>query len=401
MPNDNNKKVRGNSYDTKLIKSLMKDGLSAKEIADKLGVTSVQSVRNAIRAINDSLEYEKIKKHDQERIKKMPVEIGIIPCAMDVEVASALESILAIFSSRDHSLPTIISGNEGKIIIIHDQPDYRGIRNNMDKLGFYGKLCSENHRVDVTKIEFPGRGLGNIDKSFLFNGIFTIESDYEERIKFEQTINPYVESNDLSFLGINDMGIADSCSVNTYASIKKKIADSGLHFHIKYDPLRFFPVEKYYLTNNNEQNLVFAPVDFMSKMDNAFQEIIFELNTQFSQEILRYYSSLHLSNVDINSLRDNYFNASFSTITERFQKKLGFMEIPYVSNGKIEIEIKNRINQYMVAYKKYLAQTQVKENADPLQELEDLQMQKTKKEVEDIIKLYIDSQKGISRQGGV
>ena len=71
MPNDNNKKVRGNSYDTKLIKSLMREGLSAKEIADKLGVTSVQSVRNAIRAINDSLEYKKSKKHDQERIKKM------------------------------------------------------------------------------------------------------------------------------------------------------------------------------------------------------------------------------------------------------------------------------------------------------------------------------------------
>ena len=199
MPNDNNKKVRGNSYDTKLIKSLMKDGLSAKEIADKLRATSVQSVRNAIRAINDSLEYEKIKKHDQERIKKMPVEIGIIPCAMDVEVASALESILAFFSSRDHSLPTIITGNEGKVIIIHDQPDYRGIRNNMDKLGFYGKLCSKNHRVDVTKVEFPGKDLGNIDKSFLSKGIFNIESEYEERIKFHQTIKPYVESNDLSF----------------------------------------------------------------------------------------------------------------------------------------------------------------------------------------------------------
>ncbi len=391
MPNDNNKKVRGNSYDTKLIKSLMKDGLSAKEIADKLGVTSVQSVRNAIRAINDSLEYEKIKKHDQERIKKMPVEIGIIPCAMDDEVASALESILAFFSSRDHSLPTIITGNEGKVIIIHDQPDYRGIRNNMDKLGFYGKLCSKNHRVDVTKVEFPGKDLGNIDKSFLSKGIFNIESEYEERIKFHQTIKPYVESNDLSFFGINNMRITDNCSVNTYASMKKKIADSGLHFHIKYDPLRFFPVEKYYLTNKNEQNLVFAPVDFMSKMDNAFQEIIFELKTQLNQEILRLYPLLQLTNVGINSIMENYINAFFPTITERVQKKLGFMEIPYVSNVNIEIEIKNRINQYMVAYIKHLAQTQVKENADPLQELMDLQMQKTIKEVEEAIKLYINS----------
>ena len=391
MPSDNNKKVRGNSYDTKLIESLMREGLSAKEIADKLGVTSVQSVRNAIRAINDSLEYEKIKKHDQERIKKMPVEIGIIPCAMDDEVASALESILAFFSSRDHSLPTIITGNEGKVIIIHDQPDYRGIRNNMDKLGFYGKLCSKNHRVDVTKVEFPGKDLGNIDKSFLSKGIFNIESEYEERIKFHQTIKPYVESNDLSFFGINNMRITDNCSVNTYASMKKKIADSGLHFHIKYDPLRFFPVEKYYLTNKNEQNLVFAPVDFMSKMDNAFQEIIFELKTQLNQEILRLYPLLQLTNVGINSIMENYINAFFPTITERVQKKLGFMEIPYVSNVNIEIEIKNRINQYMVAYIKHLAQTQVKENADPLQELMDLQMQKTIKEVEEAIKLYINS----------
>jgi hypothetical protein len=348
-------------------------------------------VRNAIRAINDSLEYEKIKKHDQERIKKMPVEIGIIPCAMDDEVASALESILAIFSSRDHSLPTIITGNEGKVIIIHDQPDYRGIRNNMDKLGFYGKLCSKNHRVDVTKVEFPGKDLGNIDKSFLSKGIFNIESEYEERIKFHQTIKPYVESNDLSFFGINNMRITDNCSVNTYASMKKKIADSGLHFHIKYDPLRFFPVEKYYLTNKNEQNLVFAPVDFMSKMDNAFQEIIFELKTQLNQEILRLYPLLQLTNVGINSIMENYINAFFPTITERVQKKLGFMEIPYVSNVNIEIEIKNRINQYMVAYIKHLAQTQVKENADPLQELMDLQMQKTIKEVEEAIKLYINS----------
>ena len=195
----------------------------------------------------------------------------------------------------------------------------------------------------------------------------------------------------LVFFGINNMRITDNCSVNTYASMKKKIADSGLHFHIKYDPLRFFPVEKYYLTNKNEQNLVFAPVDFMSKMDNAFQEIIFELKTQLNQEILRLYPLLQLTNVDINSIMENYINAFFPTITERVQKKLGFMEIPYVSNVNIEIEIKNRINQYMVAYIKHLPQTQVKENADPLQELMDLQMQKANKEVEEAIKLYINS----------
>ena len=64
MPDNNNIKVRGQSYDTDLIRKMMGDGFSVKEIADELGTDSIQSVRNAMRGIRKSVESNKIKKDD-------------------------------------------------------------------------------------------------------------------------------------------------------------------------------------------------------------------------------------------------------------------------------------------------------------------------------------------------
>ena len=409
MSGDNNRKVRGQSFDTDLIRNMMRDGFSTKEIAAELGTDSTQSVRNAMRAIRKSLESNKIKKDDKERKKKMPAEVGIIPCAMDNEVASAMESILEIYSSGGLTVPTIMSGTEGKVIIINDQSNYHSIKKFMDMLGFYGELCSNDHRVDIVKIEFPGSAFDNLDKSFLSEGIITIESGHEERIQFDKIIKPYVESNDLHYVNINNMGFTDSCSVEIYASLKKKLADSGLHFHIKYDPLHIFPPEKYYLIDSKEQKLVFAPLDYMVKMDEVSPEIKIEMDARINEKILRSYGLLQFSNIDIHSLREKYKEALIPTMLERFEEKLGFIEIPYVSNDKIEREIKNRIDIHNEALKKQSDQTPIKENADPIQELADLQLQKAiknaelgirkaKKDVLNAIKLYTNSQKGISKQ---
>ncbi len=409
MSGDNNRKVRGQSFDTDLIRNMMRDGFSTKEIAEELGTDSTQSVRNAMRAIRKSMESNKIKKDDKERKKKMPAEVGIIPCAMDNEVASAMERILGISNNNSLTIPTIMSGNEGNVIIIHDQSDYLISRKFMNVLGFYGQLCIKDHRVDIVKIEFPGRAFDNLDKSFLSEGIIAMESGHEERIKFEKIIKPYVESNDLHYVNINNMCFTDSCSVETYVSVKMGIADSGIHFHIKYDPLRFFPREEYYLPYKNEQNLVFIPLDYEEKMSEVFPEIKIEMDARINEKILRSYGLLQFSNIDIHSLRETYKEELLPTIMERFAEKLGFIEIPYVSNDKIESEIKNRIDIHVESLKKQSDQTSVKENADPLQGLADLQLQKAiknaelgirkaKKDVLNAIKLYTNSQKGISKQ---
>ena len=222
-------------------------------------------------------------------------------------------------------------------------------------------------------------------------------------------IKPYVESNDLHYVNINNMGFTDSCSFETYVSIKKGIADSGIHFHIKYDPLRFFPPEKYYLPYKNEQNLVFIPLDYNEKMGEVLPEIKIEMEARINDKIIRSNVLLLSNNINMDSLREKYYKALIPTMMERFEEKLGFIEIPYVSNDKIEREIKNRIDIHIEALKKQSDQTSVKENADPIQELAVLKLQKAiedsklgirkaKKDVLNAIKLYINSQKGISKQ---
>lgn len=382
------KQARGRSYDRKLIRAMMEDGYRANEIAKKLDIKSVQSLRHTMEQISREKESQEKIKSEKEKEKKQPIEIGLIPNVADRLVISAMDKVLRTLNSQDSAGLIFMSTIDGKVIMLSDESSDLNMKVLMSGLGFYGQLCSKKHSYDVLKVKFPGRNFVNVDKTILTEGIFNIENKGDEGNRFEKIIAPYVDSVDFSYSNINNMHFTDACSKETYKQIKSKINETGIHFHLTYDPFYAFPEKKFYLMGAKDGILTFAPADYMGKIDRVILELRNELIAKVDSEILRSNVLLCPGNIDIDSLRIGLGKICAPSILKKYDEKMNFIEIPYAGNGKIEAEVKKRLETHANQFRKYIEQEKSQNYEDPLQSLVEALWEKTLREtIEEIKKI--------------
>ena len=370
------KKVRGQSYDREAIRKMMEDGFGVKEIAVKLGIKSMQSLRHTMEAIYREIAFEEMITVENERILKLPVELGLIPCAVDAAAISSLYIVLGTLNAENISELNIMPKGEGNVLIISNASDYQNIRYFMELCGFYGEMCDVRHNNDLLQIEFPGMNFAGIDKTVLAEGIFTIEDKGGGDYRFKEIMTPYVESSEFSYNGIKNMCFTESCSLDIYTIIKKRINESGIHFHLKYDPFHCFPEEQYYLTETKQGHLTFVPLDYMKKSELETQKLAFETKARINSELLRSNASAFLNKQEIDSTIMEIQKMMLSPMLKKLEERIGNVKIPYAGNDKIDDKIKKRMKISTEQIQKNMAQSNPKNAIDILQSVLNAYMEK-------------------------
>jgi len=232
------KRKRGVSYSRTELEKMIDEGLSVRDMAERLGTDSQQSVRHALERIKrERKEIEEIESEMEEMPRRLESmnRVGLLPYTVDDHVKTVLKPLLQI---ADTGLK-VVNTSAGSAIVCRPDADFDSIPGKLFHFGIYGRLCSmKDTKKGIRVMCLPVGAYKKPPWDLFIRPIVYAIYNTKDSENIESYLFQYMEHGTIKFEDINDIELIGNGDKERILKSMQIDADkSSWHIHLEYNPI--------------------------------------------------------------------------------------------------------------------------------------------------------------------